>query len=90
MRERPTSLTRREFTAGLAASGLWVASCASARWATDGAERRKLRLVFYTDVHARTEWETPLALEQATAAINTVSQASSGLPSRSRKRLQAM
>lgn len=70
MRERSTSLTRREFATGLAASGLWLASCASARWTTRGAERGKLRLIFYTDVHARTEWETPLALEQATAAIN--------------------
>ncbi len=70
MSERSTSLTRREFATGLAASGLWLVSCSSARWATRGAEGRTLRLVFYTDVHARTEWETPLALEQATAAIN--------------------
>jgi 3',5'-cyclic AMP phosphodiesterase CpdA len=36
----------------------------------DGARRGRLRLVFYTDVHARTEWDTPLALERATEAIN--------------------
>jgi 3',5'-cyclic AMP phosphodiesterase CpdA len=29
-----------------------------------------LRLVFYTDVHARTEWETPAAMAQAADAIN--------------------
>jgi len=29
-----------------------------------------LRLVFYSDVHARTEWETPLALERVRDAIN--------------------
>ena len=30
----------------------------------------QLRLVFYTDVHARTEWETPVALAQVRDAIN--------------------
>ena len=29
-----------------------------------------LRFVFMTDIHARTEWETPAALEKAAAAIN--------------------
>jgi 3',5'-cyclic AMP phosphodiesterase CpdA len=29
-----------------------------------------LRLVFYSDVHARTEWETPVALERVRDAIN--------------------
>jgi 3',5'-cyclic AMP phosphodiesterase CpdA len=28
--------------------------------------------VFYSDVHARREWDTPLALERAAAAINTL------------------
>lgn len=30
---------------------------------------RPLKVVFYTDVHARTEWDTPLALAQAAEAI---------------------
>ena len=29
-----------------------------------------LRFVFMTDIHTRTEWDTPLALEKAAAAIN--------------------
>ena len=29
-----------------------------------------LRLVFMTDLHARTEWDTPVALKQAAAAMN--------------------
>ncbi len=70
MRERSTALTRRGFVAGIAASGLWLASCGSTRWFTRGSERGTLRLIFYTDVHARTEWETPLALARATEAIN--------------------
>lgn len=31
---------------------------------------RPLKVVLYTDVHARTEWDTPLALAQAANAIN--------------------
>ena len=31
-----------------------------------------LRLVFYTDIHARVEWDTPLALARAAAAMNRV------------------
>ncbi len=34
------------------------------------AEPGALRLVFFTDVHTRTEWDTPKALEKAAAAIN--------------------
>jgi len=32
--------------------------------------RSKLRLVFYTDIHTRLEWNTPLALEMAAEKIN--------------------
>jgi 3',5'-cyclic AMP phosphodiesterase CpdA len=39
-------------------------------WPTRGSEKGTLRLVFYTDVHARLEWETPTALKKAAAAIN--------------------
>ena len=30
------------------------------------------RVVFFTDVHTRTEWETPLALKQAAEKINAL------------------
>jgi 3',5'-cyclic AMP phosphodiesterase CpdA len=63
------TLTRRAFLAGLAAGGLLLTSCARVVLPARGSGR-KLRLAFYTDVHARTEWQTPLALEQATQAIN--------------------
>ena len=39
-------------------------------WAAAGSGKGSLRLVFYTDIHTRTEWETPLALEKAVLAIN--------------------
>jgi 3',5'-cyclic AMP phosphodiesterase CpdA len=35
-----------------------------------GSKRGELRFVFYTDVHARTEWDTPEALQIAATAIN--------------------
>ena len=62
-------LTRRAFVAGMLGSGAALVSCASpigTRRSGPGA----LRLVFYTDVHARTEWGTPKALAMATTAIN--------------------
>ncbi len=64
--------TRRRFLRRLTAGGAaYVMPFPSA---AIGATRRPspgaLRLVFYTDVHARTEWDTPLALEKAADAIN--------------------
>jgi 3',5'-cyclic AMP phosphodiesterase CpdA len=60
--------TRRDFlmAAGLAACGL--PGCAS--WTARGAADQTLRMVFFSDVHARTEWQTPVAMAQAAAAIN--------------------
>ncbi|MGI9430712.1 MAG: metallophosphoesterase family protein [Myxococcota bacterium] len=49
----------RAFTASLV---LVLVGCATSE--------PSLRLVFYTDVHARTEWETPVALDRVRDAIN--------------------
>ena len=46
----------------VAAAALCAVGCA--------AGEPSLRLVFYSDVHARTEWETPVALERVREAIN--------------------
>jgi 3',5'-cyclic AMP phosphodiesterase CpdA len=55
----------------LALSGAALAALpARASWPAPGAAGEALRIVFYTDVHARTEWETPRALAMAAAAIN--------------------
>ena len=64
--------SRRRFLQSLAASSVMVASPALGRlaWTIQGAERGVLRLVFYTDVHARTEWETSTAVMMAANAIN--------------------
>ena len=69
MSTRSKVFTRRQFLVGLGAGGLSLVSCGRASWPVRGSGQ-SLRLVFYTDVHARTEWETPVALAQATQAIN--------------------
>jgi 3',5'-cyclic AMP phosphodiesterase CpdA len=65
--------TRREFL-GRTISGLVALTGAGwakrASWAACGSDKASLRLVFYTDVHARTEWETPTAMAQAADAVN--------------------
>lgn len=64
--------TRRFFLYKMAA---WFALLAGGRsakiaWPARGSEQGTVRLIFYTDVHARQEWETPTALSKAAAAIN--------------------
>ncbi len=61
-------LSRRELLAlsGAALAGLPL----RASWAAPGAAGEAFRIVFFTDVHARVEWETPRALAMAAAAIN--------------------
>lgn len=66
------SMTRRSFLGkliaamALIAGGSSVPSC----YSMGGTVRDALRLVFYTDVHTRTEWDTPQAMALAAAAIN--------------------
>ena len=64
--------SRRCFLKTLGAGGALIASpvLAQTAWTIEGSERGVLRLVFYGDVHARTEWETPTALMMAAGAIN--------------------
>lgn len=66
-----TSSTRRRFIglAGLAGAATLLDGTARSSWAVRGA-RDDLRLAFFTDVHARTEWDTPEAMTRAAAAIN--------------------
>ncbi len=70
MRNRSTGLTRRQFVAGSVASGLCLCSCSGTRWLLRDSEPGRLRFIFYSDVHARVEWETPRALAMAAEAIN--------------------
>ncbi len=63
--------TRRRFirTAGLAGAASLFGLPDRAVWSARGAPS-SLRLGFYTDVHARTEWQTPRAMATAAEAIN--------------------
>ncbi|HSN54679.1 MAG TPA: metallophosphoesterase [Candidatus Sulfomarinibacteraceae bacterium] len=67
-----STATRRRFLglAGLAGAATVCGLPQRAAWAARGAAGDSLRLVFYTDVHARTEWQTPRAMAEAAAAIN--------------------
>ncbi len=63
------ALARRWLVAGLGAVVLSLVACENAGWLVRDSEPT-LRLVFYSDVHARSEWGTPEALALATRAIN--------------------
>ncbi len=72
MKERFHSITRRNFL-GRLISGLPLLAMGCSNKYTGsirGSEKGSVRLVFYTDVHARVEWETPLAMEKAANTIN--------------------
>jgi Icc protein len=62
--------TRRRFLAAGAAAG--AACCWPLRAAWSMTTRAPhLKIAFFTDVHARTEWNTPAALDMAAKAINS-------------------
>lgn len=64
-------MTRRRFLGAMALGG--AAACLGVPrrvWGATPEGSGRLRIVFYTDVHARTEWDTPEALALAAAAIN--------------------
>lgn len=61
-------VTRRRF---LTLAGAAVCALPTrATWSAGGAGGRPFRVAFFTDVHARTEWDTPRALAQAARAVN--------------------
>ena len=64
--EQISSLIRLCFASSVVAATIWLSSAMAA----DGDQSLDLRLVFFSDVHARTEWDTPLALAMAAEAIN--------------------
>jgi hypothetical protein len=66
------ALTRREFL-GATLMGAGALACGahqSPRLLAEPPGDPRLRLVFFTDIHARTEWETPQAMARAAKAIN--------------------
>jgi 3',5'-cyclic AMP phosphodiesterase CpdA len=71
MKKRVYSFSRRRFLEMLAAGGAGL-TLGFPRWRAEAAHgpETPLRIAFYTDVHARTEWDTPEAMALAAAAIN--------------------
>ena len=67
-----TPITRRNFLNKLMGGlALFAGGCSKKWiWPIRGSVTGSVRLVFYTDVHARTEWKTPIAMSRATDAIN--------------------
>ncbi|MFC1824309.1 metallophosphoesterase family protein [Thermodesulfobacteriota bacterium] len=65
-------VSRRTFLGRMAAGIAFFAAGGLPKvvWPTRGSDKGSVRLVFYTDVHARTEWDTPSAMERAARAIN--------------------
>lgn len=66
------SITRRNFLRKLIAGFAMLAGGGSikAGCSLRGSDKGSIHLVFYTDVHARTEWDTPTAMARAADAIN--------------------
>jgi 3',5'-cyclic AMP phosphodiesterase CpdA len=66
------SITRRNFIGTLIGGLALLAGGCSKKivWPARGSLKGSVRLAFYTDVHARTEWDTPAAMALAADAIN--------------------
>jgi len=64
-------MNRRQFLFGAAAAAASFGWDRRASWATTTPRPRDpLRVAFFTDIHARTEWDTPEALRLAAEKIN--------------------
>lgn len=65
-------VNRRRFLTGVGAASAiaGVGLNRKVSWAQEETGKGTLRLLFYTDVHARVEWETPAAMAKAADAIN--------------------
>ena len=66
------TMTCRGFLGKLIAGlALLAGGCSKkSMWPVSGSDSGTVRLVFYTDVHARTEWETPNAMSLAAKTVN--------------------
>ncbi len=76
-------ISRRAFVHRAAVAVAASALPAHAVWPARGARRGgAVRLVFFTDVHARLEWDTPVARASSSTSL------AAGLPTPNEKRLQ--
>lgn len=67
----PSRLNRRAFLGATVATGAGVLAGwpRTASWAAEGPEKL-FRIAYFTDIHTRTEWDTPKALELCAERIN--------------------
>ena len=67
-----SSSSRRQFLhpAGLAGVSALLGLPATASWAARATTAKKMRLAFFTDVHAHPDWDVPTAMTRAARAIN--------------------
>lgn len=63
-------INRRTFISTAALTPLALAWSARQSWAVEQGTANPFRIAFFTDIHARTEWETPDALARCAAKIN--------------------
>ena len=63
-------MNRRSFLVTSLAGAAGLGFPMRASWATPGGPRETLRLTYFTDIHARTEWDVPEAMALAARKIN--------------------
>ena len=63
-------VNRRAFVKSCAATAFSLGWARRMSWAADTSAAGSLKFVYYTDIHARLEWDTPRAMELAADAIN--------------------
>ncbi len=63
-------MNRRTFIKTSALAGVAMGWPRRMSWAAETADVDRLRFVYFTDIHARTEWNTPEALAKAADLIN--------------------
>ncbi|HMP77215.1 MAG TPA: metallophosphoesterase [Kiritimatiellia bacterium] len=63
-------INRRQFLATSGAAAISLGWPKSFSWAAQRGPQAPLRIVFFTDVHARVEWDTPKAMFRTAHAIN--------------------
>jgi 3',5'-cyclic AMP phosphodiesterase CpdA len=73
MDKMSNSITRRNFLGKLMGGlALLVGGCSQKMaWPVRGSDRGAVGLTFYTDVHARIEWDAPVAMARAAESINS-------------------
>ncbi len=71
MRPLDYNPTRRDFlrTLSAGAGAVWLSPW-RVTWAAPTGDAGTVRLLYYTDLHTRVEWDTPLALERAAESMN--------------------